>query len=348
MEAAFVTPAALRTMGAQVEQQAAVAERAAHGITTAMDVAFATPASLKSLGTGIVDTLKKSGEEGSSALASRITAATSAASRAPASGLATAGAAAGQFDVGAWLQARKPPNDVDVEAWNKARQGTESFSDRLKNLFTVARSGAGDIREAAAATDELGHAHTRTTGTSSRMREGLVLVHEFLRGDWKRGVGSATIELQNFGLLGYVFNPITLGLTAVAGAMAYLAYKSAEIEANLRSFSTTVKVMGDGSLTSAADLEQFTEQLKHTGVAGDAAKKTIEEIARSGFVRPGQSTADFAGLARDIAQYNGAGAAGTPAAAEGLLKAFGGGADGGSKVRRVIARTQRSANRRNP
>jgi phage-related minor tail protein len=85
--------------------------------------------------------------------------------------------------------------------------------------------------------------------------------------------------------------------------------------------------MGDGSLTSAAELEKFTEQLKHTGVAGEDAKKTIEEISRSGFIKPGQSTADFAGLARDIAQYNGAGAAGTPAAAEGLLKAFGGGTE---------------------
>ena len=324
MEAAFVTPAALRTMGAQVEQQFAVAERAARGITTAMDVAFATPASLKSLGTGIVDTLKKSGEEGSSALASRITAATSAASRAPATGLATAGAAAGQVDVGAWLQARKPSNEVDAEAWNKARQGTESLRDRFISLFTTAKSGAGDIREAAAATDELGHAHTRTTGTSSRMREGLVLVHEFLRGDWKRGVGSATIELQNFGALGYVFNPITLGLTAAAGAMAVLIARSAEIDANIRSFDATLRVMGTGSQASGADLEKTAENLKHLGISADEAHKSVIGIART----PGLNLAfrdQLGDIGTRISQYVGGAAS---AHVEELVKATQGGIEG--------------------
>jgi hypothetical protein len=234
---------------------------------------------------------------------------------------------AGQVNVDEWLKARKPPNEVNVEAWNKARQGPESFSDSLKKLFGVARSGSGDLHAAAGAAEELAGAHGHATGAAGRMREGLVLVHEFIRGDWRRAVGSATIELQRFGALELLFNPVVLGLGAIVGVMAEAAYKASEIEANLRSFSATVKVMGVGSLTSAADLQKFTEELKHTGVAGDAAKKTIDEISRSGFVKPGQSTEQFALLARDIAQYNGAGAAGTPAAAEELLKAFGGGAD---------------------
>lgn len=61
------------------------------------------------------------------------------------------------------------------------------------------RAAEAALKDAAKAAETFAKHGTRA---GSQVREGMVLVHEFMRGDWKRAVGSATIELQNFGVLG--------------------------------------------------------------------------------------------------------------------------------------------------
>jgi hypothetical protein len=210
------------------------------------------------------------------------------------------------------------------QSLSKATGASRSFGAGLAELFLGIKSGTGAVHEGAEAVEGLATAHTHATGLSQRLREALVLFHEFLRGDWKRGVGSATIELQNFGALGYVFNPITLGLVAATGAMALLISRSADIDANLRSFTATLRVMGTGSQASAQDLQRLVDDLHHTGVAADEAKKTVDALAHT----PGLSAAAFPRLA-DIARNRAAFEGGDVSArAEELSKATRGGVEG--------------------
>lgn len=192
----------------------------------------------------------------------------------------------GAFNMGAFLDTRAPANEVNEEAWIKARKGPDSFLTSLKSLFGFVGSGSSALHGAAAAADELGAAHGRATGTSGRLREGLVLLHEFLRGDWKRAVGSATIELQRFGVLGYVFNPITGAIGGTIGAMALLIHRSAEVESNIRLFDASLHTLGTGDQESGAGLQKVVENLKHIGVSAADARKAVATLAQTPGIPP--------------------------------------------------------------
>jgi hypothetical protein len=61
---------------------------------------------------------------------------------------------------------------------------------------------------------------------SGAMREGLVLIRELGRGDLKRAAGSATLLLQNLGMMGLLLNPITAAVVGL-GAGFFAAWKFA-------------------------------------------------------------------------------------------------------------------------
>lgn len=94
--------------------------------------------------------------------------------------------------------------------------------DGFRGLFDAVRAGKagaldGYIRDMGYVAAETEHA----TGTARKAREGLVLLHEAASGNWKRFFGSAMIEVQNFGVLGYA--AIAAGIVAPFGAATLAA-----------------------------------------------------------------------------------------------------------------------------
>jgi hypothetical protein len=155
-----------------------------------------------------------------------------------------------------------------------------------------------------AALGEFGHAHERAAGSSRQMYEGMVLVHEFLRGDWRRMVSSATIELQNFGLMGTVlktlFNPLTLGLTATAAAFAIIAARASSISTSVREFTVAMKAMGDVAGFTGAQLRELSNQMVQQGASREDANKAIESIIRQRELQ-GDLARQVASLSTDVA-----------------------------------------------
>ncbi len=101
--------------------------------------------------------------------------------------------------------------------------------------------------------------HGHLAGGSGKAREGLVLFHEFLRGDWKRGVGSATIELNNFGLSHVIFNPYVLGAVAALGLFGAAVAKSLEQSRQLREISNDLVLFGDAAGLAKGQLESLAQ-----------------------------------------------------------------------------------------
>jgi hypothetical protein len=171
----------------------------------------------------------------------------------------------------------------------------------VSTLATVSRGTGQDLEKLAEA-----HEHV---GTSSRKTyEGMVLVHEFLSGNYRRAIGSGTIELQNFGVMqGIVaaaMNPVVLAATAVVGAFALIAYHASNDQAQLRQFDAILKGMGTSSDTTATQLQNVVRQLRDTGTAANAAEEAVKALARVQGINPG-SAGTLLPLARDISTATG-------------------------------------------
>jgi hypothetical protein len=156
-------------------------------------------------------------------------------------------------------------------------------SSRLKNGFIDGAAAMailkGSTTETAVASEVLATAHGHVGGSASKMREGLVLVHEFLSGNYKRAIGSGTIELQNFfgaqGLVSIATNPLVLGLVAGAAAFAAIAlsasrYREEVLQLNVGLLSTSrgIGLTTDGLLGIA----------KATASAGDISQSEARKV----------------------------------------------------------------------
>lgn len=182
---------------------------------------------------------------------------------------------------------------------------------------------AGSVLQAfRAGLEDVATAHGHVTGASYKMREGLVLVHEFLRGDWKRAVGSATIELQNFGLMGFIFNPIVLGAVAMGAAVVAAVVRMVEAEATVKEFDRTIKATGETAVLSGQEVKQFADALSRTG---PFSQSDLEAAAGALLKYRGVATDLFTTvlpLAEDFAAVAGQK---LPQAADELAKTFEGG-----------------------
>jgi hypothetical protein len=171
----------------------------------------------------------------------------------------------------------------------------------VSTLATVSRGTGQDL-------EKLAEAHEHVAGSSRRTYEGMVLVHEFLSGNYRRAIGSGTIELQNFGamqgIVAAAMNPLVLAATAVVGAFALIAYHASNDQAQLRQFDAILKGMGTSSDTTAAQLQAVVRQLRDTGTAANAAEEAVKALARVQGINPG-SAGTLLPLARDISTATG-------------------------------------------
>lgn len=127
-----------------------------------------------------------------------------------------------------------------------------------------------------------GKVHTN----SLAMRESLVLVREAARGNFTRMAGSASILAQSLGGLGFLMNPIVLGvagITAAVGAAGFAAYKFAEYEDEATDAVKANTEASKENIDASLKLEEQVAgvyaklQLQNQGITGlsDADNKRI-------------------------------------------------------------------------
>lgn len=161
----------------------------------------------------------------------------------------------------------------------------------------AARDLGAAAKEGAAGIEELGKAAEKTHGFAQRLREGFVIFRELLRGDWSRIIGSASIELNNFGLLEAVFNRYTIAATAAAGAVALIGLRAKSVQDELRNFGVITQALGTGT---PQGFHAQVEALRDTGSAAADAQKSVQELARAPEIAP-EFQRSIQTLGRDLA-----------------------------------------------
>jgi Transglycosylase SLT domain len=164
-------------------------------------------------------------------------------------------------------------------------QGGAAAAGTISTLATAARATGQDI-------EALATSHDHATGSASRMREGMVLVHEMLSGNYRRAVGSATIELQNFGLMQSILrtamNPFVVSTVAVAAAFGFLVERAAAAQAQIRGFDVLLRGVGATSLGTAAQLGASARSLRDVGLTPQEGSTEITAAIRAG-INPGRA-----------------------------------------------------------
>lgn len=114
---------------------------------------------------------------------------------------------------------------------------------------------------------------------STSLREALVLVHETLSGNYKRAVGSATIELQSlFGaqaLIATLTNPLVIGAAAIAAGFIAVAVATEQVTTSQRAVTLALAATGDASGVSASAADALVSQFM---AAGDVTAKEARSI----------------------------------------------------------------------
>lgn len=130
-----------------------------------------------------------------------------------------------------------------------------------------------------AAEDALGH----MGGTAGKTREALVLMREFMRGDFSRALGSTTIELQRFGLLGAIFSPVGLAIGALAIATGVVVAAMFEGEKEIAKFNGALVATGNYAGLTVSSMETMSDSIsKASDTTIGATKKTVESLTETG------------------------------------------------------------------
>jgi hypothetical protein len=190
-----------------------------------------------------------------------------------------------------------------LDGLNQKHSATAS---RLSALGAGMGTVQGASSETATALGMLG-AETEKTGIkSNQMREAMVLVHEMLSGNYKRAVGSATIELQNLGLMAPIvtaaMSPLGLAIiTLTAGTVLAVASNYAHHE-SIKAVADAYKLQGGAVGLSRSELESYAQTV---GMAGDISVKemrSIEAAALSAAQVPADALKTISAMAQDYAK----------------------------------------------
>lgn len=145
---------------------------------------------------------------------------------------------------------------------------TQSFHERLSRIRQESAKAGKEIQKnlnpAPGGGEEGGHVK------AGAVRESLVLIRELARGDFKRAASSATILLQNLGMMGVLLNPITAAVIGL-GAGFFAAWK----------FSAALVERLSGLKIPEIHPEYIAKHLQKINQAAEAQKEINREIKKS-------------------------------------------------------------------
>ncbi|MDE2597014.1 MAG: hypothetical protein KGL44_09065 [Sphingomonadales bacterium] len=138
--------------------------------------------------------------------------------------------------------------------------------DLFKREIQAAR--AAQVAETAAV-----GANTAAHMSNRAARQGLVIIHEALSGNYHRMAGSLMIEAQALAGGSAAMLGMAVAATAVVGALGYLALKEYEAETHAASMAEAFAITGRGALNTAEAIRAQVDSLAELpGVSRDAAE----------------------------------------------------------------------------
>ena len=152
----------------------------------------------------------------------------------------------------------------------------------------------------------LGTAHDGAGLKANQMREAMVLVHEMLSGNYRRAVGSATIELQNFGLMqpivGALISPLGLTIGALAAVTVGLTAAFAMHSSSVQEVTDAYKLSGGAIGVGKSQLEEFAHAMADTGAVSVREARSIEAAVMTAGQVPAAALQTIADMAKDYAK----------------------------------------------
>jgi len=138
-----------------------------------------------------------------------------------------------------------------------------------------------------------GHGHG---GAAGIFREGLVMAHETLTGNFNRLGGSAMVMAERFDLTKYL-TPTTLGLAGVAAEIAVVGAAAIKGAEDMKQFNAALTLTGNYAGLTRESLEAMTQKV--STASGESLSKSNEVLLS--LAKSGQYTSDeMSGLASVI------------------------------------------------
>lgn len=198
-------------------------------------------------------------------------------------------------------QAVRDKLDPQAATARKVADETARLAAMVKATAITEEEGAAAAALYAKEIDGMSSAHGRATGVAGRLRESMVLFHEFLSGRWKQAIGSATIELQKFGMLGLLLNPITLAIIAVGAAVVATVAIMQRFAESQKELANAVRIGGDATGYTKDQLNALADATERTSHVTTSEARAIEatfastgRIGGETLVQLTKMTGDFA------------------------------------------------------
>jgi lambda family phage tail tape measure protein len=122
------------------------------------------------------------------------------------------------------------------------------------------------------------HTHSFSLANAGAQRELLVLAHELGQGNFKKFFGSLTVLANRSGAMGLIFNPLVLGLGAVAGVAAISAeivHKAAE---ELETYADSAQKLSQQTGQSTKDIQEWSYATRSVGLDSKDSAKAVEAL----------------------------------------------------------------------
>jgi hypothetical protein len=147
--------------------------------------------------------------------------------------------------------------------------------------------------KATLATGELTKAHGHLAGSSTAVREGLVLVHEFLSGNYHRAMGSATIEIQALAggasnLLTIITNPLVLAGAGAAATLIAMSVAAVQAHHSLEAVSQALLISGGAAGVTTGQMEVLAQKISNSS---ELSAKDVRALEAQ-FISTGKVTGD--------------------------------------------------------
>lgn len=119
-------------------------------------------------------------------------------------------------------------------------------------------------------------------GMAGISREGMIMLHEGLTGNFKRLGGSAMVLAERLNVLKYLFSPLGGLMLAGAGATAAFVYEVYEGYAQIEAFNKAISSTGGYLGLSAAQMAEMSNGLQGAGTSLSTVREAMAQVGNTG------------------------------------------------------------------
>lgn len=150
----------------------------------------------------------------------------------------------------------------------------------FRGMFPALKATEAASRDAAIAVGATGAA---ITGTSIKVREAIVLFREFLRGDFTRMAGSATILFNAFQAITGELLAMAVLIAALAAPFVAMAFAALKGQQEISKFNGALIATGNYAGLTVTKMEELSATIaKNSDTTIGSSKKSVEALAETG------------------------------------------------------------------